>query len=170
MVAGHFIELLQNGNHAMDERAIEWLREHQTRRDAWLGEWRQVASTNAPRIAERALRLLQACDFLSLWLCCECPIAADEAARTIDPFEFHRPQENIGPYRFQACPTAAQPSSSNDPFADSGWSVGAEPWPFDAPKLELAAAAGRTPARRFASSDELVQQRSPEKLRWTLEK
>ncbi len=165
LVAGHFSQLLENGNRESEICAAVWLATMRQMRAEWLSQWQRASKDGSLRVAERALQLLQACDFLSLWLCCDCPVAANEVVEQVAPFVLSWPEEE---YEFSARRHVSASSKSDDRFAAPGWLVSGAAWPFDDDDLQLAADAWLVPARRYADSQELLAARRPVTLRWRL--
>jgi len=168
MVASHFRELLASGVHLDDELAVAWLAATEPQRVTWLAEWQRADDRHTPRLATRALRLLQACDLLSLWLACDCPLAAHEQVDHVEPFRLHWRHDAVGPYRLEAWRCAPQSSNRADPFRDSTWRVTGQPWPFADEAFRLTANVQLVPARRYASSAELLAACRPVALCWSL--
>jgi hypothetical protein len=170
MVASHFSELLAAADHADNDRETAWLAATQNDSSMWLAEWRQASGANTPRVARRALRLLQACDLVSLWLCCECPVAADESVDRVEPFVLDWREDAIGPYRFTPQRCAEQLSKCANAFAEPNWIVTGTVWPFAAADIALAVEAWLAPAIQYQSTEELTQSRRPVTLHWRLRK
>lgn len=168
IVAGHFSALLRNADHVGDPGADAWLAATDRRRNGWLREWLADRADHSEHDAKHALRLLQACDFLSLWLCRKCPVADNETIRNVEPFRFESTADGVGPIEFLARSNGASPPSRNSPFDDSGWNVVGAPWPFDVPELRLEAGANLVPIQRYGTTDELLDKRQPVRLHWRL--
>jgi hypothetical protein len=152
MVAEHFAELAAT--------------EH--RHDDWLREWLTESEKHTEQLAKRSLRLLQACDYLSLWLCRMCPVAADEVVERVGPLHIEWFADGLGPIDFSAQRRVPLRPNYGDPFADSGWDAIGRPWPFDSAELRLAADACVVPIQRYGSTDELLAARRPVRLHWQL--
>lgn len=169
MVAGHFYELLAaSGDAVKEQMAAGWLRSTERQRCEWLQSWQAAASGNTARIADRALRLLQLADQLSLWLCRFCPLAVEAARPDAEPFILDWQDSGVGLYRLAPRRRATQSSKSADQSSDSDWAVVCTPWPFVDAQLNLAADAWLAPVRKYTSSAELVNVRRPVKLGWLL--
>jgi hypothetical protein len=169
MVAGHFYELLVGSGDAVKEQAAAgWLESKDRQRREWLQTWLAAGRDHSSHVAHRALHLLQVADQLSLWLCRFCPLAAADARSEVEPFVLDWQESGVGPYRFTPGRCASQSSQSADWPALSGWNVVVTPWPFASRELSLTADAWLAPARRYASSAELVNVRRPVKLAWQL--
>lgn len=169
MVAGHFYELLAGSDDAAKESAaMNWLETTDRQRQSWLQTWLASSSKNSTPVAERALRLLQLTDVLSLWLFRICPLTAAADPREAEPFELHWPQSEVGPYRFApaGCPSSQPEQMDHDSFCR--WNVVCDPWTFADAELNLAAEVWLVPKRRYSSSEELVNMRRPAKLGWQL--
>lgn len=165
LVAGHFSELLCQGNHQRDLPVVVWLEMLRQQRHEWLGEWQQANAKNILAVAERGLRLLQVCDFFSLWLCCDCPVMADEAVQNVQPFMFQGPS---GIYEFTARRQACESSKSPEVAGEVGWVVEGGTWPFADDELHLTADAWLAPVRRYENSQELLAARRVVSIDWRL--
>ncbi len=78
VVASHFhaLQAKHDADHAQWEA---WLAAVELRRAAWLAEWLGASPQHTESLADRCLAWLQAFDWMSLWLCCVCPVARDDA-------------------------------------------------------------------------------------------
>jgi hypothetical protein len=167
MVASHFFELLHGSDHADDSRT-KWLEQTDKQRAEWLQQWQQAGQLPTPGIAERALRLLQACDVLSLWLFCDCPVLPQDAAHGCTSANVRWP-ERRAPADASSPPNTRRTKRSNTPVAHPGWFISGTPWPFGHSHLELAAAAWLVPVQRYDTSQELLAARRPVHFGWSLQ-
>jgi hypothetical protein len=169
MVAGHFYELLAgSGDVAKERTSSDWLDATERRRGKWLQVWLAASPDNSTRIADRALRLLQLTDVLSLWLFRICPLTAEGDPPDAEPFELHWPHSETGPYRFTPIGCTSTRPGGAKPVGLSGWSVAGVPWPFAEAVLYLTAQAWLVPKRRYSSTEDLVNVRRQAKLEWRL--
>jgi len=165
LVAGHFSELLSASNHQRALSAVSWLDIQRQRRHEWFSEWQQASGENTSAVAERGLRLLQACDFLSLWLCCECPVMASEVSENVPPFIYQGPNEI---YEFSAQRQAGGASTAPAAPVKSGWLVEGAIWPFEDGELQITIDAWLTPARQYTDGGELLATRRAISIGWLL--
>ncbi|TWT96680.1 hypothetical protein Pla108_24540 [Botrimarina colliarenosi] len=120
VVASHFYSL-QAGRDADYPQWVGWLESVDQLRTGWLDEWRQASPHHLTELADRCLVWLQAFDWMSLWLCCVCPITeGDEAA---EPMTTGGPEAGWRPLRFVA-------DKCREP-------VRVTPWPFKTAELTL---------------------------------
>lgn len=168
IVAGHFYELMNKAERRQDGGAVDWLAATARQRREWLAEWLASNVDHVELIARQALRLLQACDFLSLWLCCKCPVASDEIVKQLEPFRLNWPADGIGPVEFLARRRESQPSDSQHRFHDSGWDAVGAPWPMDSVEIRPEAGAWLAPIKRYDSTEEFLSARQPITLHWRL--
>ncbi|TWT78453.1 hypothetical protein Pla123a_12450 [Posidoniimonas polymericola] len=143
MVASHFIVLQDKQDHDYSEWA-PWLAVQHPRCDAWLAEWLAADRSHTERLANDCLVLLQAFDWLSLWLCCRAPYTDAEPHESL---ELGRAGGPISPVCFR---TDSHRSSADEPRR-----VVVEPWPFWGETLLLEAATLLAPARKYASYQEV---------------
>ena len=130
-----------------------WIEAVDAERAVWLAEWRDTDDSLTIDLAQRALRLLQAFDWMSLWLSCKCPTNLDNAM----PADLEVGGEGAD------WPTIRLRSSLG------GESVDVEPWPFSDDALDLAVDARIVPAdSRYASGRELKAAAKPVRLIWRL--
>ena len=78
VVASHF-SALQGKRDADYDEWVDWLAEVDAERGPWLDEWLAASPHHTRELAERCLAWLQAMDWVSLWLCCVCPIGEGDA-------------------------------------------------------------------------------------------
>lgn len=158
VVAGHFVHLLHDSDDANRPFAQQWLRDTESLQDNWLAEWIQADRTqNSLPIAEGCLFALRLFDWLSLWLCCQCPaITGDGPA---EPMIVDEGPLQQNPIRF----VADRLQNDGEPRL-----VRVTPWPFDAPRLSLDALGYTVPKKQYATAEALTKNRSPQRLRWHL--
>jgi hypothetical protein len=158
MTAGHFLALLANTQHEQNSVVTSWRKEMETRRATWLREWHeQDVELHSDEVADHALRWLQACDRLSLWLCCKCPAYAGDVSIREAPLELAVPARGNAPIRFRYVAAGAE-----------GF-VAAEPWPFESQELEIMVSCDAVPTDNYRSTEELLLSRRPAKLHWHIQ-
>ncbi|MEO0529320.1 MAG: DUF3891 family protein [Planctomycetota bacterium] len=75
LVAAHF-SALQSKRDGDYPEWVAWLEEVDRQRAGWLAEWLgRRSERHTQQLADRCLAWLQAFDWMSLWLCCRCPVA-----------------------------------------------------------------------------------------------
>ncbi|MGI9456913.1 MAG: DUF3891 family protein [Aeoliella sp.] len=156
-VAGHFVRLLVDSEHAKRETSRAWLTEVSRWRQSWLNEWTAIdRSINTVRLAGECLESVRLFDWLSLWLCCQCPARPDDdaiaPAMSVDGL-------GSAPVRFE---------SESDQAKGEPRTVLVSPWPFVGPKVDVDALGYAVPVQEYATSEELAKRRSPLRLRWRL--
>lgn len=156
-VARHFIALLESSDDAQMPIAQDWVAELRQVSDGWFDQWQSLSSVHETETAERCHHGLQWFDWLSLWLCLECPATGDDP-----PTEPHRAETTWGEVRaIELIP--AENQSRGEPRR-----VVVKPWPFAVPELRLQVLGYAIPARRYTDYDELVERRVPQSLAWHL--
>lgn len=149
--ASHFHAL--QAKHDADRAAWEtWLSAAQMRRDAWLAEWLAASPLHTETLADRCLAWLQAFDWMSLWLCCVCPVALDDAM----------PEPLVVGSEATGWPTIRFTPESNS--GDGVQSVRVAPWPFAPASVELSVDAKTLDAKGDVVDDEAIAQ-----LAWRLD-
>lgn len=155
IVANHFLALLNNSHHAISTESEQWRDKIAQERDAWLADWLTADKRlYTESLATESLRQLQTFDWLSLWFCCTCPVFPSDESTDPQPFELHVSDSNVRTITFH-------PSKS-----PSGYGVHVEPWPFDERSFFLCASCNAVPAKRYASSEELLAAYEPRELAW----
>ena len=162
MVAGHFISLASGSDRATQPLTAEWLRATAGKRAGWLAEWQHSNPSHTRKLADRAEQMLFTADLLSLWLCCDGPIADEDTAAVVPNTEMEsRTSTILGKYHF-----AADSTSVGD--AEIAWRGSLAPWPFAARELELAASARAVQAAKYATWAEIDAASHPVQLGWQL--
>jgi len=165
IVAGHFIGLAGGSDHAKEPVAEEWLRATDDERASWLAEWQGSDPSHTPELAGCAQQMLHTADLLSLWLCCDGPLAsgdADENAAVVPNTEMEsRTSTILGKYHFAT-------DSRTLGKANIGWRGSLMPWPFAARELDLDAPALAAPAVKYACWAEIAAASRPVRLVWHL--
>lgn len=158
-VAGHFAVLLESSESDLDPSAsAAWLAKTADRRKDWLAAWQSLnPALHSQSLAEEALLWLRAFDVMSLWICSVCPVGGEEVSQW--PEGYH-----IGPGQLLDTRIAADPTAD---ISESGI-VTVAPWWFDAPELEIEAAAHIVPVREYQNTAELLAAFEPHQLRWRL--
>jgi hypothetical protein len=121
MAASHF-QALQAKHDADDAEWAVWRRDVERRREAWLNEWLACSPLPTAALADRCLAWLQAFDWMSLWLCCVCPITGEGVA-PVDPLV-------VGDRAVGWPPVEFAPQRQNG-------LVHVAPWPFATRRLQL---------------------------------
>lgn len=168
IVAGHFVGLLGDSEHAREARAARWLTEMADRRAVWLDEWQRAERSHTLPVAERAQRMLLTADLFSLWLCCDCPVLHGGPSTLGKSDIKPRADAVLGRYRFALADCAVSWRPSGDGTILMAWTVAVAPWPCAGSELSLAAKAIAVPVRRYADWQELVAGCWPVELRWKL--
>lgn len=150
MAAGHFIHL-QSKQDEDDPAWRSWLERHERLREEWLAEWLHQDARHTERLANHALLLLQAFDWISLWICCRAPLTSGDPEEGMDLADA---RFGFGPFRCTA--TLA--------------GVSVAPWPLGRlPEgLELSVDAMIAPVRAYRGADELLESATPGRYTWTL--
>jgi hypothetical protein len=157
IVAGHFLALLDNSHHPLEDETANWRDRIEKERAAWHEEWLATdARLHTEALANESLRWLQLFDWLSLWHCCNCPVFPSDTLDATEPLELQVSGSHLSSILFK-------PSS-----IASGFEVLVEPWPFETPEFTFSASCNVVPAKRYASSQELVAAYEPRQLKWRL--
>lgn len=82
VAAAHFSKLQSKRDGDYPEW-VDWLSRVDQQREVWLRQWLQQSPAHTKELADRCLAWLQALDWISLWLCCRCPVLTRDA--DIDP-------------------------------------------------------------------------------------
>jgi Protein of unknown function (DUF3891) len=165
IVAGHFSGLAGGSDHARQPNVAEWIRTALDQRAGWLVEWQSSDSSHTSELADRAQHMLYAADLLSLWLCCDGPIAGDDdadQAATIPNTEMaSRTSRILGKYHFST-------ESKSVGNAEILWCGSLAPWPFAVPELDFESPALAVPVAKYAGWDQIIAVGSPVRLGWQL--
>lgn len=152
MVASHFTELQSKPDDDYAEW-IDWLEPVREQRDAWLAEWLGVSADNTPELANRCLAWLQAFDWLSLWLCCRCPVVTED--HPTEPLVIGGGVDGrLGWPEVTFTPTA-------------GGQVQVDPWPFVGERVALHVAATMAPVVSY-DPQQCAKAHKPVELSWQL--
>jgi hypothetical protein len=150
VVASHFHAL--QAKHDADHAEWEaWLAAVQLRRAAWRDEWLAASPLHTAALADRCLAWLQAFDWMSLWLCCVCPVARDDAM----------PEPLVVGSEATGWPTIRFTPSREPDVGPRRVSV--TPWPFGSASVELSVTTRPIDALGAAVQD------GPTSLAWRLE-
>lgn len=152
-VAGHFVALQSPVDDDHAEWA-PWLAEQNRRRGEWLSGWFALDPQHTQQLAERCLLLLQAFDWLSLWLCRETDYGSG------NELTLGEAERGFGPYRFKV--------SEIHPTKAEGILVSVDPWPFATDNLWLEAETLRAPADRYSHFGQLRREAKRSTLLWSL--
>jgi len=161
IVAGHFIGLASGSDHAAQPVAQNWLRETGDQHTAWLALWQRQLPTHTLDVADRGQKMLLTADLLSLWLCCDGPVAAADSAAIPNTEMQSRTSTVLGKYRFTTHDKSA-------PDGEIAWRGSLAPWPFAAPELDLQTPALTVPAAKYESWPKVAAAGRPVRLRWRL--
>jgi len=171
VVASHFIALQSDMDEDFPEWAA-WLETYDQQRTEWLAEWQGANDLHTQQLADECLDRLQQFDWLSLWLCCRAPVAADDPQETL---ELGGAKRHFGPFRFtpQDMPPAAAPNMApgmapNMANEQRAWPIAVDPWPFAADQVTIEADAMRVPATRYACFENVREAASPSPVKWLL--
>lgn len=150
VAASHFYALQAKRDDDFPQWA-GWLAGVDAERSKWLAEWLGMSSLHSRELADRCLTSLQALDWISLWLCCQCPVSPNDPG----PAAPLTVGGDGGPW----------PAVRFEPVVrmEGSWEVLVEPWPFVVSELRVGVAACSVPASRYdGSKSELTR------LEWRL--
>lgn len=157
MVAGHFLALLEKSNHPVEAATNLWRNRMVANRSEWSREWFAAEpELHTYELAKQSLRWLQLFDWLSLWLCCTCPIFQSDRMAGTQPLELTLTHEPAGSVQFV-------PTVSREELA-----VRADPWPFSVPEVLLTGRCQRVPAKPYGCPSELVAAFQPAAINWRI--
>lgn len=157
VVASHFIAL-QSDQDADFELWQPWLEKQEFQRFERLQQWKKESPQNTDALAERCVYLLQTFDWLSLWICCRCPVSAEEVT-SAEPLTLGGSEHSFGPLKFTPAATAER---------ETACPVVVEPWPFTTGSIEIAAEALRVEAARYDTWQQVRNASERVTLRWNL--
>jgi hypothetical protein len=145
MVAGHFYNLLSNSDNAKDPLANAWLTAKRKQRTTWLDEW--VRSEPAPSLEypKAAQQLLLVADLFSLWLCCEAPLATDQASILGNSPMKLQTGVLFDTYRFSVREPGTAGPVGGGRLESLNWTVGVSPYPFATSPFSISARASAAP-------------------------
>lgn len=150
IVAGHFIQLQSVRDEDYDQW-VAWLAEQEEARDAWLAEWVSLAASHTRLLADQAMFYLRTFDWLSLWLCCQAPLSAEEPDESMELFD---QRQAFGPFQLRG----------------SARVVTIDPWPFTEPAMTLNVQCDTVAVGKYASSQELLSASRPAEVEWRMAK
>lgn len=124
---------------------IDWLRPVDAERAGWLAEWIAQSDSHTEPLAQQSLGWLQAFDWMSLWLCCQCPVAAADAL--CEPLVVGGDSLGgmTGWSEITFTPLVAR-------TAEDWQQVRVSPWPFAVEQVLLEAEADLVPARHYETA------------------
>ena len=152
-VAGHFLWLLAESSNADEPAALAWRDEMQ----AFESQLRAADNVPSHAAADQTTELVRLFDWLSLWLCCYCPLTADDQSSI--------PSTEID------CPALSERRSvlRHVEFRDGESVATIDPWPLAVETLQVVAGCRRVAAGRYASTEELLKACTPHQVAWRLE-
>ncbi len=152
MVAGHFLRLLDHSDSLGHEGVCTaWHEQMTARRRDWLAQWEAIdPAAHTTAVAADALEWLWTFDEISLWFCTTCPTVGETERAPAPPYRAGR-----------GTAIAMQLQGARQPGRAS-----ATPWRFDLASIAVAAEGRVVPAKRYASSQELVDAARPCRLQW----
>jgi hypothetical protein len=137
-------------------------------RTAWLDEWIRAAATHTLENAKQAQQMLFVSDLLSLWLCCECPIAGVEG-NVLDQSAMKVRADTLrGQFKFNVAGLGRRHPTPENDLEAFAWVVAVEPYPFKSLPLSLSTKALIAPAESYPTWPELSANGRQIKLRWRL--
>ena len=135
VVASHFTAL-QSKQDDDFHQWLPWIEEISSLKAEWLEEWLAQDTLHTRELADRCLGWLQSFDWISLWLCCACPLTDRDAKGA--PLEIARDELGVNGVVFESI---RSDESSN------GREVRVTPWPFVPESLRLRVPARLIPAK-----------------------
>ena len=168
IVAGHFYNLLAESDHGKEPAAVAWLAAKRKFRTAWLDEWVRLNPANTLDAAKHAQQQLLMADLFSLWLCCDCPIAGDEASLLEKSAMKLRTEKLLGQHRFSVVGFGRRHSTLEKPLEGLAWVVAVDPYPFEIEPLSLRLMAEVVPVSQYTSWPELQAASRPMEVHWRL--
>ena len=168
IVAGHFYNLLSESDHAREPAAIGWLAAKRKVRTTWLDEWMRADPAHTLDDAKRAQHQLQIADLFSLWLCCDAPLAAEDAGLLEQSPMKARVESLLGHFHFTAAGFGRRHATPENPLEALAWVIAVDPYPFGTSPLSLSLMADAVPVARYASWKELKAASRPMELHWRL--
>ncbi len=168
IVAGHFYNLLSDSDHAQEPAAVAWLAAKRKARTAWLDDWMRADPTHTLAEAKRAQEQLLLADLFSLWLCCDAPLAGENANFLEQSAMKGRTEKLLGKYQFSVIGSGRRHPTPEDITEALAWVIAVNPYPFSESPLSLSLTAACVPAIHYASWQELQAANRPMGLRWRL--
>ena len=168
IVAGHFYNLLTDSENAKEPPAIAWLTAKRKVRTSWLDEWIRADRSHTLEYAKAAQQMLLTADLFSLWLCCDCPVDADDASILRDSPMKLRTDSLLAQFQFISPECTIFESGSRHRVEELTWIVPVETFPFRTHPLALTIQAKAVPATRYATVEELIAASWPMELNWRL--
>jgi hypothetical protein len=168
MVAGHFYNLLSNSEHTDQPAAIAWLAAKRKARTAWLDEWTRANSSNTVDRAKHAQDQLLIADLLSLWLCCDAPIAGEQARTLEDSPLGSRAEKLEAQYRLSVIGSGRRHPTPENMTEALAWVIAVDPYPFTNEQVSLSLQAQAVPIGQYESLEEIKAASRPMELRWRL--
>jgi hypothetical protein len=147
-VAGHFLRLLADSQHAKQPFALTWASDMARLQQQWLAGTTGLTG----QMAAAATQLVRVFDWLSLWLCCYCPTdtsdvttlpttTVDDSAATSTPVQLAHLANNV---------------------------VEVTPWCFTTTTVDIELAAQNVPAQHYVTAEQLLACATPTRLVWHL--
>jgi hypothetical protein len=167
IVAGHFYNLLA-GSDPKDPPAIAWLTAKRKVRTAWLDEWVRADKSHTLEYAKSAQQLLLTADLFSLWLCCDCPVDADNASLlNYSPMKLLT-DSLLTQFKFGSPEFTIFESGSRHRVEELSWIVPVEPFPFANSPMSLRTKGVGVPVSHYGSLQEMLAVSWDMELDWQL--
>ncbi len=147
VVASHF-SALQSKRDGDYPEWIAWLEETDAQRAGWLAEWLAASEHHTQELADRCLAWLQAFDWISLWLCCRCPVMPGD--ELVEPLTVGGDETGWPAVSFTPC---------------SAGVVRIEPFPLGPQRFKLRVTGYLLPIRRGSNTVEALL---PSRVSWDL--
>ncbi|QDU87331.1 hypothetical protein Pla175_06900 [Pirellulimonas nuda] len=150
-VAGHFLKLLETSDEADEPFAVAWTDKNAALRSNLLTRYaarRPDADIDA--LAAESLAAVRLFDWISLWLCCYGPLGYQDFEQPIEPLV-----TDDG--------TTFTPHAM---YLDGAVHVAVDPWPLNQDRLACDIRGLCTSVRCYLSTDELVANSRPSRIRW----
>lgn len=157
VVASHFIELQDKQDDDYHDWK-PWLAASRRLSDGWLAAWQAADPSHTRALAEDCVRVLQAFDWLSLWLCCRAPVwVGSEPSETLDFGADEGPIEAV-----TFTPNEQPPAQGELP------AIGVAPWPFASDRVRVEVESTAVSAGRYLNFQEVLREAQPIPNGWTL--
>lgn len=164
VVASHFsaLQSKQDDDYVV---WVGWLKDVDNKREKCLAEWLQQSASHTEQLANHCLDWLQAFDWMSLWLCCQCPAMKEDAIGS--PLVVGG-KKAIG-WKGLGASTGWPEivfTPTKEMTAEGERIIKVSPWPFATEELPLKIAAESVPIGNYQEIEE--QDKKPQTLSWRL--
>jgi len=168
IVAGHFYNLLADSDHAKQPTAVAWLAAKRKARTTCLDAWVRADRSHTLENAKAAQQMLLTADLFSLWLCCDCPVDANDASILSNSAMKLRTDSLLEQFRFAMPECTMFESGSRHRVEELTWIVPMEPFPFKSQPMSLRAKAVAVPVAHYATWQEMLAASWDMELDWQL--